>query len=106
MYGPCEAKSLVQQRHDGTLREAQTRRLDFAQLVDWVEGRLPEEEARAVKAQVEAADTATLADVAWLRAFALISENTVIASPPPELRETLIERFEAKRWWEAARWTG
>jgi hypothetical protein len=100
MYGPCEVKSLIEQRHDVALGEEQTRRLDFAQLVDWVEGRLPEEEARAVEEQVEVADTATLADVAWLRAFALISENTVIASSPPEVRETLIKRFEAKRRWE------
>ena len=97
MYGPREAKSLIEQRHEEALREAQTQRLDFARLVDWVEGRLPEEEARAVEAQIDAADTATLADVAWLRAFALISKNTVIASPPPELREALIERFEEKR---------
>ena len=97
MYGPREAEPLVEQRHEETPREAKTRRLDFAQLVDWVEGRLPEEEARALEARVEAADTATLADVAWLQAFALISENAVIASPPPELRETLIERFASKR---------
>ena len=97
MYGVREAKSLIEQRHEEALREAQTPRLDFARLVDWVEGRLPEEEARAVEAQIDAANTATLADVAWLRAFALISENTVVASPPPEVRETLIERFEEKR---------
>jgi hypothetical protein len=100
MYGPCEAKSLVEQRHEEAPREAPTRRLAFAQLVDWVEGRLPEEEARAVEARVEAGDPATLAEAAWLRAFALISENTVLASPPPEMRETLIERFEAKGQWE------
>ena len=34
-------------------------------------------------------------DVAWLRAFNLISEDTVIASPPPEVRGALVERFEA-----------
>jgi hypothetical protein len=105
MHGPREVK-LTEQRLEEALRETQTRHLDFAQLVDWVEGRLPEEEARAVGAQVAAGDTATLADVAWLRAFALVSENTVIASPPPEVHETLINRFEAKRWWEGPRWTG
>src|SRR5215211_1178167 len=67
----------------------------FARLLDWVEDRLPEEEARAIEEQVAAADSATRADVDWLRAFARISEETVIASPPPEVRDTLIERFEA-----------
>jgi hypothetical protein len=67
----------------------------FARLLDWVEDRLSEEEARAIEEQVAAADSATRADVDWLRAFARISEETVIASPPPEVRDTLIERFEA-----------
>jgi hypothetical protein len=69
--------------------------VEFTRLLDWVEGRLPEGEARTVEEQVAAADSATRADVAWLRAFARISEETVIASPPPEVREELIERFEA-----------
>jgi hypothetical protein len=67
----------------------------FARLLDWIEGRLSEEEARAVEEQVWVGDSATLADVAWLRAFARIAEDTVIASPPSEVRDTLIERFEA-----------
>ena len=45
------------------------KRIAFSQLVDWVEGRLPEKEARAVEEQVAVADGATLADVAWLRKF-------------------------------------
>jgi len=69
--------------------------LQFARLVDWVEGRLSEEEARAVERQVAEADRATREEVAWLRAFARISEDTVIASPPLQVRDTLIDRFEA-----------
>jgi anti-sigma factor RsiW len=72
----------------------ESRSVEFARLVDWVEGRLSEGEARAVEEQV-AADSAARADVAWLRAFARISEETVIASPPDEVREELIQRFEA-----------
>ncbi len=67
----------------------------FAKLLDWVEGRLSEEEARAVERQVALGDSAMREEVAWLRAFARISEDTVIASPPPEVRETLTDRFEA-----------
>jgi hypothetical protein len=69
--------------------------VEFARLLDWVEGRLSEQEARIVEEQVAAADSETRADVAWLRAFARISEDTVIASPPSRVRDTLIERFEA-----------
>jgi hypothetical protein len=65
----------------------------FSQLVDWVEGRLPEEEARAVEEQVAIADSATLADVAWLRKFLRATEDSVLESPPPEVRSTLIARF-------------
>jgi hypothetical protein len=68
---------------------------EFARLLDWVEGRLSEQEARVVEEQVATAGGSMRADIAWMRAFAQISENTIIASPPPEVRETLIERFEA-----------
>jgi hypothetical protein len=67
----------------------------FAKLLDWVEGRLSEEEARAVERLVALGDSATREEVAWLRAFARISEDTVIASPPPQVRQTLTDRFEA-----------
>ncbi len=67
----------------------------FSQLVDWVEGRLPEEEARAVEEQVAVADAATLADVAWLRKFVRATEHGVLESPPPDVRSTLIARFKA-----------
>ena len=68
---------------------------EFARLMDWVEGRLSEGEARAVGEQVAAAGGATRAEVAWLRAFARVSEDTVIASPPARVRDALIERFDA-----------
>jgi hypothetical protein len=73
---------------------AESQDMEFIRLVDWVEGRLSEGEARAVEERV-AADSAARADVAWLRAFVRVSEETVIASLPSEVREELIERFEA-----------
>ena len=73
----------------------------FARLVDWVEGRVSEREAQILEKQVES-DASMHDNVMWLRAFALISEATVIASPPPEVRNTLVDRFEeyavGKRW--------
>ena len=70
-------------------------RVEFGRLVDWVEDRLPEDEARAVEEQVARADSRTLADVAWLRKFVKATNYAVLESPPPEVRDTLIARFEA-----------
>ena len=70
-------------------------RIAFSRLVDWIEGRLPEGEARAIEEQVAVADAATLADVAWLRKFVRATEDGVLESPPPEVRSTLIARFKA-----------
>jgi hypothetical protein len=70
-------------------------RIAFSQLVDWVEGSLSEEEARAVEEQVAVADASTLADVAWLRRFVSATEDSLLESPPPEVRSTLIARFRA-----------
>lgn len=69
--------------------------MEYVRLLDWVEGRLPEGEAMAVEQQVAASDSETRAAVAWMRAFVRVSEDTVIVSPPSEVREALIERFEA-----------
>jgi hypothetical protein len=71
------------------------KRVEFGRLVDWVEGRLPEDEARTVEEQVARADSRTLADVAWLRKFIKATDNAVLESPPREVRDTLIARFEA-----------
>jgi hypothetical protein len=71
------------------------KRIAFSQLVEWVEGRLTEKEARAVEEQVAVADDATLTDVAWLRKFLKATEDSVLESLPPEVRSTLITRFRA-----------
>jgi DNA-directed RNA polymerase subunit RPC12/RpoP len=71
--------------------------VSFARLADWVEGRLSKEEARAVEEQMATADSATFEDLAWLRAFFKISEETVLQPPPPEVRNKLISCFEAYR---------
>ena len=69
--------------------------MNFARLVDWMEGRLPEGEARAVEGAVARADSGTLADVAWLRKFFGAAENAVSESPPREVRDALVAAFEA-----------
>ena len=70
-------------------------RISFERLVDWVEGRLSEEESRAVEEQVAVADAATREQVEWLRAFARLNEAVVLDAPPQEVRDELIRRFDA-----------
>lgn len=62
--------------------------IEFARLLDWVEGRLTPEEARDVEERLNEDE------VSWLRAFVRASEDTVIESPPVGVRDVLIDRFE------------
>jgi len=74
---------------------ARPEKIDFSRLVAWVEGRLSEEERRAIEEQVAAADSATLADIAWLHKFGRAAEGAALESPPAEVRNALVARFEA-----------
>jgi hypothetical protein len=67
----------------------------FSELLDWLEGRLPPDDARAVAERLQAADAATQADLDWLRLFLQASQSVRFASPPPGVRETLKQRFAA-----------
>lgn len=60
-----------------------------------MDGRLPEDEARSVEETLAGADSATLADVAWLRRFHRAADSAIIESPPRGLRAALVETFEA-----------
>lgn len=68
---------------------------DFGRLVDWIEGNLAPEEAAKVEERVARAGASTKADVEWLRTFLNASEDTVLATPPPEINAALVQRFEA-----------
>ena len=67
----------------------------FSELLDWLEGRLPPDQARAVAERLETADVATQTDLDWLRLFLQARQTVQIASPPPGVRETLKQRFAA-----------
>lgn len=69
--------------------------VNFARLVDWMEGRLPEDEARAVERIVEKADDDTLANIAWLRKFRAATDKARVESPPRKIRNALVDVFEA-----------
>ena len=67
----------------------------FSELLDWLEGRLPPDKARAVAERLQAADAATQADLDWLRLFLQVRQSVQFASPPPGVRETLRRAFAA-----------
>jgi hypothetical protein len=69
--------------------------IEFARLLDWLEGRLPEEQAQAFAAQLAEADAATLAEIDWLRKFLELSQKNKLVSPPPDLHGPL--RSELRR---------
>jgi hypothetical protein len=65
----------------------------FSELLDWLEGRLPPGQARAVAERLKTADAATQADLDWLRLFLQARQSVRFASPPARVREALKERF-------------
>jgi hypothetical protein len=67
----------------------------FSELLDWLEGRLPPDEAQAMAKRLESADEATQADLDWLRLFLQARQSLQFASPPPSVREALKGRFAA-----------
>lgn len=74
----------------------------FAQLVDWVDGKLDAEAAARVQTDVDAAiargDEALAATLAWLRAFRAQADVTVLVPPPEAARANVLRMFEdAKR---------
>ncbi|MCU0494435.1 MAG: hypothetical protein MUD01_22835 [Chloroflexaceae bacterium] len=64
-------------------------------LLDWLEGRLPEAEARRVAQALENADEQSAATLAWLRAFRQTSASLVLEAPPATTRAMLQGRFAA-----------
>jgi len=69
----------------------------FSELLDWLEGRLPPDKARDVAERLQTADAATQADLDWLRLFQQARQSVQFASPPPSVRETLMQRFTEAR---------
>jgi hypothetical protein len=67
----------------------------FSELLDWLEGRLPPNQALAVAERLQVADAATQADLDWLRLFFQARQSVQFASPPPSVRKHLKERFAA-----------
>ena len=65
----------------------------FSELLDWLEGRLPPDQAQAVAERLESANAATMADLDWLRLFMQARQSVQLTSPPPRVRQTLNQSF-------------
>ena len=79
----------------GRQKTVSPERIDFETLADWAEGRLPEDEARAVEERLADADEATRADAEWLRLFSRAAKDVVLEDPPAGQRAELSGIFEA-----------
>ena len=66
---------------------------EFNEILDWLEVKLPEDEAQAVAEKLASVNEATQADLEWLRDFLQTSQSIRLASPPPKVREALRRRF-------------
>lgn len=66
---------------------------EFEQLLNWLEGRLPDVEAQEVAARLETADNETRSLVKWLKNFQQLSQNYRLDSPPADLDEKLYNIF-------------
>jgi hypothetical protein len=67
----------------------------FAQLLDWLEGRMDQDDARELEKNLKAGDPETEADLAWLRAFLDTSEAARLTTLPQEVQNDLVRKFEA-----------
>lgn len=82
-------------RQHGRRRKVPGRERDFEYLVDWAEGHLSEEEARAVEESIEQANGSTRAAAEWIRTFFRATSGVIIEDPPPGQRAELARVFEA-----------
>ena len=67
---------------------------DTATLLDWIENRLPADEAASVAAWAAQADEAGQVQLAWLRAFVRQSEKTILTAPSEVARQNVLRSFE------------
>ncbi len=68
--------------------------LDFARLVEWVDGKLSIEESQQVAEALRLASEETKADAAFLQRFQQASQEIKFAAPPASVREVLTKRFD------------
>lgn len=67
----------------------------FSEILDWLEGRLSEDERRRVAELLANADESTRANEEWLRIFLQATRKMRFESPPAHVRTELRHRFAA-----------
>jgi hypothetical protein len=72
---------------------------NITQLIDWLEGRLTQDEEKVVAAAVRA-DQSYQATVTWLRNFLNLSRSTVLMEPPAQLLRDAKANFRAFAQWK------
>lgn len=72
---------------------SETHAPSLAELADWVEGRLSDDDARRLAARVAGAGAAARGDAAWLREFAALRGRVVLEAPPAAARAPLRQAF-------------
>lgn len=66
----------------------------FAELADWIDGRLTRSDATDMERRVEAAGPRTAATVEWIRRFAAFGRRNPLPGPPPIVRQRLRQAFD------------
>lgn len=72
------------------------RRPSFAELVEWIEGRLAPDDAASIADLLARGDAETTAAVRWLGRFHATTRALPMEQPPPLVRQHLRQRFA--RW--------
>jgi hypothetical protein len=68
--------------------------IPFDRLLDWIEGRLPAEEAAQLEAALVDAGPQAQGEVAWLRAFGQARSSLELDTPSPDLHAALLRQYQ------------
>lgn len=81
---------------DPETTEDRPARPSFAELADWVDGRLTRSDAIEMERRVAAAGPDTVATAAWIREFAAFGRRNPQPAPPPIVRQRLRQMFDRR----------
>ncbi|NJM39493.1 MAG: hypothetical protein HC853_01330 [Anaerolineae bacterium] len=84
------------QTQDTTNTVMNTTEPSFSHLLDWIEGRLSEQDAATIAAQVASASDKTRALATWLRAFNDVSARATLKPLPSQHHQELLRRFKVR----------